>query len=134
MSSARDRPHRQKTSDIWNNKGISLLFPFYFYNHIPHRDCRPYSNLSDRYLSYSLQCYLIKKDSLLMLQDHDHSFMFLLQRTLVEDGFNPQYEINHIKWLCDIIICTGRKDRKSTRLNSSHGYLSYAVLCLKKKA
>src|SRR5216684_7520522 len=24
-------------------------------------------------------------------------------------------------------------DRKSTRLNSSHGYISYAVLCLKKK-
>src|SRR2546429_6575782 len=34
--------------------------------------------------------------------------------------------------------CTGRgrcrsTDRKSTRLNSSHGYISYAVFCLKKK-
>src|SRR2546429_3423893 len=28
--------------------------------------------------------------------------------------------------------CTSR-DRKSTRLNSSHGYISYAVFCLKKK-
>src|SRR2546422_1514553 len=27
----------------------------------------------------------------------------------------------------------GRQDRKSTRLNSSHGYISYAVFCLKKK-
>src|SRR2546429_1423639 len=27
----------------------------------------------------------------------------------------------------------GGKDRKSTRLNSSHGYISYAVFCLKKK-
>src|SRR2546422_10857126 len=27
----------------------------------------------------------------------------------------------------------GRTDRKSTRLNSSHGYISYAVFCLKKK-
>src|SRR2546422_6497563 len=26
-----------------------------------------------------------------------------------------------------------RPDRKSTRLNSSHGYISYAVFCLKKK-
>src|SRR2546429_6281496 len=26
-----------------------------------------------------------------------------------------------------------RGDRKSTRLNSSHGYISYAVFCLKKK-
>src|SRR2546429_3892693 len=27
----------------------------------------------------------------------------------------------------------GKPDRKSTRLNSSHGYISYAVFCLKKK-
>src|SRR2546422_7300156 len=27
----------------------------------------------------------------------------------------------------------GPRDRKSTRLNSSHGYISYAVFCLKKK-
>src|SRR2546422_3405139 len=27
----------------------------------------------------------------------------------------------------------GFEDRKSTRLNSSHGYISYAVFCLKKK-
>src|SRR2546422_9669382 len=29
--------------------------------------------------------------------------------------------------------CASRIDRKSTRLNSSHGYISYAVFCLKKK-
>src|SRR5205809_4658850 len=28
---------------------------------------------------------------------------------------------------------SGSIDRKSTRLNSSHGYISYAVFCLKKK-
>src|SRR5438132_9524507 len=28
---------------------------------------------------------------------------------------------------------TGRSDRKSTRLNSSHTVISYAVFCLKKK-
>src|SRR5687768_18229347 len=28
---------------------------------------------------------------------------------------------------------SGPEDRKSTRLNSSHGYISYAVFCLKKK-
>src|SRR2546422_5722919 len=31
-----------------------------------------------------------------------------------------------------VLILTGQ-DRKSTRLNSSHGYISYAVFCLKKK-
>src|SRR2546422_6965984 len=29
--------------------------------------------------------------------------------------------------------CVRLVDRKSTRLNSSHGYISYAVFCLKKK-
>src|SRR5687768_18113436 len=32
-----------------------------------------------------------------------------------------------------IFVQAGTKDRKSTRLNSSHGYISYAVFCLKKK-
>src|SRR2546429_6599898 len=31
------------------------------------------------------------------------------------------------------IASTPLADRKSTRLNSSHGYISYAVFCLKKK-
>src|SRR5205809_7803039 len=32
-----------------------------------------------------------------------------------------------------LIQVPGITDRKSTRLNSSHGYISYAVFCLKKK-
>src|SRR2546430_2834206 len=35
--------------------------------------------------------------------------------------------------LPDRIIFTGAIDRKSTRLNSSHSQISYAVFCLKKK-
>src|SRR2546429_1207365 len=31
------------------------------------------------------------------------------------------------------LSATASRDRKSTRLNSSHGYISYAVFCLKKK-
>src|SRR2546422_2274446 len=30
-------------------------------------------------------------------------------------------------------VTASLRDRKSTRLNSSHGYISYAVFCLKKK-
>src|SRR2546422_7715426 len=33
----------------------------------------------------------------------------------------------------EIAHWVGLGDRKSTRLNSSHGYISYAVFCLKKK-
>src|SRR5258708_10495965 len=32
-----------------------------------------------------------------------------------------------------LAVATGREDRKSTRLNSSHQIISYAVFCLKKK-
>src|SRR2546422_4319384 len=36
--------------------------------------------------------------------------------------------------LLSAVNTIGREeDRKSTRLNSSHGYISYAVFCLKKK-
>src|SRR5687768_17886366 len=35
--------------------------------------------------------------------------------------------------LLGLIGLTALLDRKSTRLNSSHGYISYAVFCLKKK-
>src|SRR2546429_2995730 len=33
----------------------------------------------------------------------------------------------------DDVARMAAEDRKSTRLNSSHGYISYAVFCLKKK-
>src|SRR5256885_12765376 len=32
-----------------------------------------------------------------------------------------------------LVVLTSNKDRKSTRLNSSHLVISYAVFCLKKK-
>src|SRR3989449_10652204 len=35
--------------------------------------------------------------------------------------------------LVQVMEALERGDRKSTRLNSSHGYISYAVFCLKKK-
>src|SRR2546429_6490398 len=35
--------------------------------------------------------------------------------------------------LQQLLSVQDERDRKSTRLNSSHGYISYAVFCLKKK-
>src|SRR3712207_7464256 len=32
-----------------------------------------------------------------------------------------------------LVVCLNSEDRKSTRLNSSHANISYAVFCLKKK-
>src|SRR2546422_4683817 len=41
--------------------------------------------------------------------------------------------IHHIVGLRQHLFGVDARDRKSTRLNSSHGYISYAVFCLKKK-
>src|SRR2546430_11431127 len=42
-------------------------------------------------------------------------------------------ESNETGWQRLIITDNGPGDRKSTRLNSSHSQISYAVFCLKKK-
>src|SRR5687768_17818612 len=50
--------------------------------------------------------------------------------------FRSQGALCHSLTNCDRAIearLLGVRDRKSTRLNSSHGYISYAVFCLKKK-
>src|SRR5256885_4662075 len=49
-----------------------------------------------------------------------------------QDKVEPLMESQRTKWLLTIEIIT-HQDRKSTRLNSSHLVISYAVFCLKKK-
>src|SRR3712207_7482050 len=39
----------------------------------------------------------------------------------------------HLLDLAELLLDLGEEDRKSTRLNSSHANISYAVFCLKKK-
>src|SRR2546422_1284651 len=69
-------------------------------------------------------------------------------RVETKSGLNSVKDTNLRAWtpemprLYDVDLVAGRHitdsdlrstDRKSTRLNSSHGYISYAVFCLKKK-
>src|SRR5690606_10356394 len=49
------------------------------------------------------------------------------QASLSEEHFNQSMIVSNIK------LNFNNKDRKSTRLNSSHVKISYAVFCLKKK-
>src|SRR5438309_6971438 len=60
-----------------------------------------------------------------------------LRRTLMITA--PTCEIGKLVWLeretvhCLLACARFHRDRKSTRLNSSHSSISYAVFCLKKK-
>src|SRR3712207_2918985 len=60
--------------------------------------------------------------------NEDASNRVELLTQLAEQGFNPVIAVG---FAYDDVI--GEVDRKSTRLNSSHANISYAVFCLKKK-
>src|SRR5207253_11234450 len=61
-------------------------------------------------------------------------------RTASFDHFTPHIDDHHlvrfqllVRTLCKLLGRARIQDRKSTRLNSSHVAISYAVFCLKKK-
>src|SRR2546422_6589823 len=67
-----------------------------------------------------------------------------LEHDAQDDGFARWRMVDHVAHpsqdcqACGFRVACHRRlkrlqDRKSTRLNSSHGYISYAVFCLKKK-
>src|SRR2546422_6410306 len=47
--------------------------------------------------------------------------------------YDSTYPPNTVDFTPIVRAIKALEDRKSTRLNSSHGYISYAVFCLKKK-
>src|SRR5260221_1988347 len=53
--------------------------------------------------------------------------------TLFRSDVLPRAEAHARELLTDFVSRWGYQDRKSTRLNSSHTVISYAVFCLKKK-
>src|SRR2546422_6835608 len=59
--------------------------------------------------------------------------------SVMPEAEEVEVQINPADIQMDVMRSTGsggqsvNTDRKSTRLNSSHGYISYAVFCLKKK-
>src|SRR5688572_33341882 len=59
-------------------------------------------------------------------------FRSLLVRRRISWGFPFECSLN-CKKRAPRVIVIGLRDRKSTRLNSSHSQISYAVFCLKKK-
>src|SRR2546422_6886834 len=59
--------------------------------------------------------------------ERDLAEKFVVSRTSVREALRALESLGLVE------IRPGEGDRKSTRLNSSHGYISYAVFCLKKK-
>src|SRR2546427_4643045 len=59
----------------------------------------------------------------------------LRERTLLVNGVSKTYAMTgwRIGWGAGPAALVQAIDRKSTRLNSSHSQISYAVFCLKKK-
>src|SRR5256886_4346958 len=55
---------------------------------------------------------------------------FMLHRHL---GYHPRLEKKYPRKFITVVVFNVATDRKSTRLNSSHSQISYAVFCLKKK-
>src|SRR2546422_4621622 len=88
--------------------------------------------------------YTIRSERLLMEQlDYNLLFRWFVGLEMDDPIWNPTvFTKNRERLLAgeiaraffDRVVAQAReRDRKSTRLNSSHGYISYAVFCLKKK-
>src|SRR2546422_5284843 len=61
-----------------------------------------------------------------------YTTLFRSRRVVGEVDESGAISVYHVDLPAGVQVAR-RRDRKSTRLNSSHGYISYAVFCLKKK-
>src|SRR2546429_9402914 len=78
--------------------------------------------------SATTELYTLSVHDALPILCYDHHVEMKIGRT--------QVELHNELAETPLYACQERLsqlDRKSTRLNSSHGYISYAVFCLKKK-
>src|SRR2546422_3226107 len=78
-------------------------------------------------LSVGLFCFFF-----LMIRRPPRSTLFPYT-TLFRSPLGQAHGVDHGPGAVPLRLPGDLGDRKSTRLNSSHGYISYAVFCLKKK-
>src|SRR2546422_4197786 len=87
------------------------------------------------FLLHSQRCCLVLVFFFLMIRRPPRSTLFpytTLFRSC-RGRANPQPAVAGSWKASGPCLILRARDRKSTRLNSSHGYISYAVFCLKKK-
>src|SRR5256885_3683324 len=75
----------------------------------------------------------LRKDALMTFQDRDRERLRPTPAEIHIDGASALADRQHLAFGDCKTTPTRQKDRKSTRLNSSHLVISYAVFCLKKK-
>src|SRR5699024_12209262 len=92
-----------------------------------------------RYLNDSTRLSLedFETSNFQVLKEIDHyRRLFNLQPEMIvsydRHAFHGIYD-DELRVTCDLNLRCRNEDRKSTRLNSSHVSISYAVFCLKKK-
>src|SRR3712207_7970546 len=100
---------------------VDIFFFFLMIRRPPRSTLFPYTTL---FRSYVRLVIIVKPVQLTQL------LIFVLLVIIVLPELNMQHNMN--VWLV-IIVLKEQLDRKSTRLNSSHANISYAVFCLKKK-
>src|SRR5690606_39421048 len=88
------------------------------------------------YMNYELCNITIKHDGFFYFLDSFQShlsthFAFVDQAFWFDRSF--QWRVDNQSIECFDVLKAAFQDRKSTRLNSSHVKISYAVFCLKKK-
>src|SRR5690606_39837379 len=72
-------------------------------------------------------------DRVIKFHEEAHEFLTEALKTTGENGALVVEGWDVIVTIIGILQKSGIRDRKSTRLNSSHVKISYAVFCLKKK-
>src|SRR5437899_7354322 len=94
------------------------MYFLFFYCHVTHRHLHSFPTRRSSDLKYWLGYYY---------------YIGAEDRSEGEEGVNavPEDNTAALLWLGRLIL--RYRDRKSTRLNSSHLGISYAVFCLKKK-
>src|SRR5690606_42028828 len=107
-------------SMFFNHSAPSLLYTLSLHDALPILNYA-IKTLSDKYLGYNAKIYYFK-------QIHHLVLLYPYLTTLLEDKVIASHSAPN--W---IIKNIAKEDRKSTRLNSSHVKISYAVFCLKKK-
>src|SRR3712207_8538011 len=87
----------------------------------------PYTTLFRSARILDLRQLEVAHDDLLIGDAEAHAAR---QRVQLEEVLERLAEGGHVR---DLAVGDDARDRKSTRLNSSHANISYAVFCLKKK-